>query len=114
VGLSDSFFHGLRRGGVPASWLAAQTGGATPMFSLKNKTALVTGAAAGIGAAIAQTLAEAGATVWVADLDEKSGAAVASGIAAAGGRARFVRLDITREGEIAAAVAAVHGRSTSS
>jgi 2-keto-3-deoxy-L-fuconate dehydrogenase len=79
------------------------------MFSLKNKTAFVTGAASGIGAAIARALAQAGATVWVADLDEKGGAAVVDEIIAAGGHARFLRLDITRETEIAAAVKAVAG-----
>jgi len=36
------------------------------VFSLKNKTALVTGAASGIGAAIAETFAQAGAVVWIA------------------------------------------------
>ncbi len=43
------------------------------MFSLKNKTALVTGAASGIGAAIAETFAQAGATVWIADRNEADG-----------------------------------------
>jgi 3-hydroxybutyrate dehydrogenase len=57
------------------------------MFSLEHKTALVTGAASGIGAAIARTLAEAGAQVWVADIDEKGGAATVADIVARGGQA---------------------------
>ena len=79
------------------------------MFSLKNKIALVTGAGSGIGAAIADTFAAAGATVFATDRDEKGGAATAARITAAGGAARFLRLDITSEAEIAAAVTAVGG-----
>lgn len=79
------------------------------MFSLKNKIALVTGAGSGIGAAIAHTFAEAGASVFVTDRDEAGGTATTARITAAGGKARFLRLDITREADIAAAVAAVGG-----
>ena len=43
------------------------------MFSLQNKITLVTGAGSGIGAAIAETFARAGAKVFVADRDEKAG-----------------------------------------
>ena len=39
------------------------------MFKLENKVALVTGAGSGIGAAIAQTFAEAGAEILVVDRD---------------------------------------------
>lgn len=62
------------------------------MFSLKNKTALVTGAASGIGAAIAQTFAKAGATVWIADTNTDAGKTVADQI---GGK--FITLDVTNE-----------------
>jgi 2-keto-3-deoxy-L-fuconate dehydrogenase len=62
------------------------------MFSLKNKTALVTGGASGIGAAIAETFIQAGATVWIADLDETNGRGVAKRI---GGQ--FVLLDVASE-----------------
>ncbi|HTV40666.1 MAG TPA: SDR family oxidoreductase [Candidatus Sulfotelmatobacter sp.] len=62
------------------------------MFSLKKKTALVTGAASGIGAAIAQTFAEAGAVVWIADTNAPGGKAIADRI---GGK--FIALDVTHE-----------------
>jgi 2-keto-3-deoxy-L-fuconate dehydrogenase len=62
------------------------------MFSLKNKTALVTGAASGIGAAIAQTFAQAGARVWIADRDEAGGRAGAKRIGA-----EFIALDVSDE-----------------
>ena len=62
------------------------------MFSLQNKTALVTGAASGIGAAMAETFAQAGATVWVADRNETDGRAHAERI---GGK--FLPLDVTSE-----------------
>lgn len=66
------------------------------MFSLKNKTALVTGAASGIGAAIAETFVAAGAGVFVADRDEMNGQKVSSRI---GGQ--FVKLDVTSEADCA-------------
>lgn len=62
------------------------------MFSLQNKTALVTGAASGIGAAIAETFAQARANVWIADHNEDDGRAVAGRM---GGK--FVLLDVTNE-----------------
>ena len=72
------------------------------MFSLKNKIALVTGAASGIGAAIAQTFAEAGATVWVADTNMDGGKAVVDRISG-----KFIALDVTHETACAQAAQAV-------
>jgi len=62
------------------------------VFSLKNKTALVTGAASGIGAALAEMFAQAGALVWVADRNEADGRLQAGRI---GGQ--FLSLDVASE-----------------
>jgi 2-keto-3-deoxy-L-fuconate dehydrogenase len=77
------------------------------MFSLAQKTCLVTGAGSGIGAAIAETLAQAGARVFVADRDEVGTQRTTGKIVAAGGTAQPLKLDITSEGDIAAAQAAI-------
>lgn len=69
------------------------------MFRLDNKVALVTGAGSGIGAAIAETFAKAGARVFVTDRDEKAGRNVAGQITGA----EFLRLDVASEEECAAA-----------
>ena len=71
---------------------------------LDGKVALVTGAARGIGAAIAAACAREGAAVVVADRRDELGEAVAQEIGAAGGRSCYVHLDITSEQEWEAAV----------
>ena len=67
------------------------------MFSLGGKTAFVTGAASGIGEAIAHTFARAGAAVYIADRDVPRGLAVAETIRRHAGRAEFVELDVSDE-----------------
>ena len=67
------------------------------MFSLQNKIALVTGAGSGIGAAIAETFARAGAFVFVTDCDEKSGRETTDRLKAQKGQAEFLALDVTNE-----------------
>ena len=65
------------------------------MRGLKDRTVLVTGAANGIGAAIARRLGEEGCAVGILDLDAEAGANVASEITAAGGRASLHTADIS-------------------
>jgi len=72
---------------------------------LKEKVALVTGGAHGMGAAEAKLFAKEGARVVVADVRDGDGKAVIDQITSAGGQARFVHLDVTREAEWQQAVA---------
>jgi 2-keto-3-deoxy-L-fuconate dehydrogenase len=67
------------------------------MFKLNSKTALITGAASGIGEAIANVLSAAGARVIVADLNRSDGERVAQACAANGQSAHFISLDVTDE-----------------
>lgn len=73
-------------------------------FRLDGASALVTGAGAGIGRAIAETFAGAGAAVAVTDLDAVAAEGVAQGIVAAGGRAFGAACNVTREEDLAAVV----------
>jgi 2-dehydro-3-deoxy-L-rhamnonate dehydrogenase (NAD+) len=70
-------------------------------FALTGQTAIVTGAATGIGEAIARRLASAGAAVGVADLNLKGAAEVARSI---GGEAFPVEIDISRSDSVNAAI----------
>jgi NAD(P)-dependent dehydrogenase (short-subunit alcohol dehydrogenase family) len=63
-------------------------------------TALVTGGAAGIGAAVVRLLHQEGAQVYVADVDPEAGASLSAEL---GDRADFVALDVTEEESWAAA-----------
>ncbi|OBK85665.1 SDR family NAD(P)-dependent oxidoreductase [Mycolicibacter sinensis] len=63
-------------------------------FDLRGRSAVVTGAAGGIGSAVATALAEAGAAVLVTDIDGDAAAEVAERISASGHRAAATTLDV--------------------
>ncbi len=77
------------------------------MFSLSGKNALVTGGASGIGAATSRILAEAGAKIYVADLDFDHGVAVADEIVGKGFAAEFMEIDVSDKTSCTAAASYV-------
>ncbi|MGW6117889.1 SDR family NAD(P)-dependent oxidoreductase [Nocardia sp. NPDC055165] len=76
------------------------------IFDLTGRSALVTGAAGGIGAAVAAALAAQGAAVLVTDVDGNAAAATAEKIVGDGGRAASAALDVRDRAAADAAAAA--------
>ena len=80
---------------------------------LEGKSAIVSGAGSGMGAAIAKLFAAEGASVVVADVYEEGGAETVAAISGAGGTAQFLRTDVTADEDWQAAVQAAereHGK----
>ena len=75
------------------------------VFRLDGRVAAVTGAASGIGRAVAETLAAAGARVALGDLDAEGALAVAREIESGGGRALAQKLDVARREDCESLVA---------
>jgi len=76
-------------------------------FSLKDKTALVTGAASGIGRAIAFKFADHGATVHLMDFNDFAGDQAAKEIVDKGGRATFHKCDVTDQQDVIRVVVSI-------
>ncbi|WP_220265760.1 SDR family NAD(P)-dependent oxidoreductase [Enterobacter sp. Colony194] len=70
------------------------------LFDLTGKTALVTGGGSGIGAAMAEALAQSGATVIIAARREGQLAETVQRLSVAGGRASYLCADITQKADI--------------
>lgn len=70
------------------------------MSRLAGRTALITGAASGIGAATALAFAREGASVMCADIDTDGAEATANAVAAAGSKASSLALDVSDEGAV--------------
>ena len=75
----------------------------SPTFRLDSKTAVITGGASGIGRAIANCFAAAGAAVCIIDVDAQGGAKVAAEIKAAGATASSVVCDLRNSHAVRAA-----------
>ena len=69
---------------------------------LKDRIALITGAAGDIGAAVARRFAEEGAAVMLSDINDEGCRRVLDGILEAGGRGSILRADVTREDDVLA------------
>ena len=79
-------------------------------LELKDRVAVVTGAAAGIGAAVARTLAAEGCAVYIADRDAAAADKMASALVNEGYRARATVVDVAAADVVAAAFNDIHSR----
>jgi len=82
-------------------------------MKLKDKVAIITGGAKGIGQGCVRVFTKHGCAVMIADRDEKGGPAAAKEVNDAGGRAVFQRCDVTREEDIRSVIEETvrqHGR----
>jgi NAD(P)-dependent dehydrogenase (short-subunit alcohol dehydrogenase family) len=71
---------------------------------LKNKTAIVTGGANGIGRAIAELFAAEGAVVFIADIDRNAGDETVAAICKAGGNGTFIQCDVSSPQDVSQAL----------
>lgn len=76
------------------------------MDSMQGRVAIVTGGASGIGAATGRLLAQAGAIVVLADVQDDRGRRLAAEL---GGRCRYQHADVSREDDMQALIEGVHG-----
>src|SRR5690348_7361710 len=69
-------------------------------FDFRNKVALITGGASGIGQACVLTFAQAGAKVVIADHNIEAGEKVANAARQFGGKAQFVQVDVSESSSV--------------
>jgi len=69
------------------------------LCGMNGKTAIITGAASGIGAGIARFFANAGVSVVIADINEELARKVEQEIKEAGGKAEFIKCNVTKEAD---------------
>ncbi len=70
------------------------------LLDLSGKVAIVTGGAMGIGLGITSRLAEAGAKVMIADMDEAAGQKTAAELSAKGWQVKAIKTDVSNEGDV--------------
>lgn len=81
------------------------------MDRLKDKVAIVTGGANGIGKAICELFSAEGAWVLVVDIEQSAGENVVEAIRSRGGAAKFCRADVSKQAEVQNAVETAASRS---
>lgn len=77
-------------------------------FSLKNKTAIVTGGGSGIGKAICETFAEMRAQIHIIDMNEVEGNKTVSHIIQKGNKAHFHKCDVSNYAEVSVMLEKIH------
>jgi 2-keto-3-deoxy-L-fuconate dehydrogenase len=83
------------------------------MFSLKWKTAIVTGGGSGIGRAIALLFAKQGAEVHILDFDEAGAANVVGEIKAQAGNAYAIKCDVSKQQQVIDIIHSISGKNKS-
>jgi NAD(P)-dependent dehydrogenase (short-subunit alcohol dehydrogenase family) len=80
------------------------------MDRVKDKVAIVTGAASGIGEAAVKLMAREGAQVAVTDIDDENGRRVTNEILAAGGKADYWHMNVGKEDEVKKTITAIYNK----
>jgi 2-keto-3-deoxy-L-fuconate dehydrogenase len=81
------------------------------MFSLKEKTAIVTGGGSGIGKAIAKLFAQQGAEVHILDFDETGAGETIKEIIAGGNKAKAIQCDVSNQQQVKEIIDTIAGKS---
>jgi len=77
------------------------------LFSLENKTAIITGGASGIGEAISKAFAKQGADVHILEFNAENGERVVNEISSNGGKVSFHACDVSNNGQVAEIISAI-------